>query len=160
MNINGHGLREHLQLLAPLFGLIGAVWALRLVAAAAGASHGIARLFSVSVAVPICVLLAVLLMHTRRFGGYANVVTVTFLLVLWAQLLISAAIAFFAFTGKHNIYSEPEYSFGLLNPWKHIAGHLTFGIGFGTLVGTAMGCLFLWMLRKLPADPAPQMKQR
>jgi hypothetical protein len=160
MKIHGHGLQDHLRLVTPLLGLIASVWALRLIASAAGAPHGVASMFSVSVAVPICVLLAVLLMHFRRFGSYPNVVMVTFLLVFWGQVLISAAIGFYALTGKQNIYSIPEYSFGGLSAWKHVAGHLTFGVGFGTLVGTGMGCLFLWMLRKLPEEPAHHLKQR
>ncbi|HEV2349650.1 MAG TPA: hypothetical protein VG028_07390 [Terriglobia bacterium] len=155
MNINRHGLRDHLQLAAPLFGVIAAVWALREISDAARAPHVVVHILSVTVAVPICVIMAVLLIHVRRFGGYANVVLTALLLVSWGQLLIVTAIAFSAFTGIETVYARPEYSFRDMSPWKHIVGHLTFGVGFGSLFAAAMGCLLLWMLRRLPADHVP-----
>lgn len=154
MKIGGHDLRDHFRLLAPSFGLITAVWLLRLVLDEVGAPHGVVRAFSVLVASAVAVLLAVLLMHAKRFGSYPNVAAAAFLLVFWAQLVIASAIAFAALTGTRNIYTAPEYSFGASH-WRHIAGHLTFGVGEGTLLGTAMGSLLLWLLRFLvPAAPA------
>ena len=149
MNIGGHGLREHLQLLAPLFGLIAAVWVLRLVVFAAGApaSSLWLRVISVTVFGAVSILLAVLMIHRRRFGSYANVVVATFLLACWQQVLIVAAILFTALTGITNVYSAPAFSFGE-SLAVHAAGHLTFGIGSGTIFGGAMGCLLLWMLRR------------
>jgi hypothetical protein len=152
MNINGHGLRDHIQLAGPLFGVIAAVWALREIIEAAGAPHMVVHIVSVTVAVPVCVIMAVLLIHVRRFGGYANVVLTALLLVFWGQLLIIVAIEFSAFSGIQTVYAEPEYSFKGMSPVKHILGHLTFGVGLGTLFASAMGCLLLWMLRRLPAD--------
>lgn len=148
MKICGCSLRDHLRLLAPLFGLITAVWLLRLVLYAADAPLSLVRVCSVTVAGAIAVLLAVLLMHTRRFGSYSNVVLASFLLVCWEEGLIVMAIAFSALTGIKNIYAAPEFS-ERLSPVSHIVGHLTFSVGLGTLFGAAMGCLLLWMLRKL-----------
>jgi hypothetical protein len=147
MNINGFSLRDHLRLLAPLFGLIASVWALRLVLGAMGASRLVLSICSVTLAGAVALLLAVLLIHSRRAGGYANVAAAVFLLECCEQGLISAAIAFGALTGTQNVYSAPEFSFGL-TPLRHILGHLTFGIGMGTLFGSATGCLLLWLLRK------------
>jgi hypothetical protein len=154
MKIGGYGLRDHLRLLAPLFALIAAVWALRLVLHAAGAPFGLVRICSVTVAGAVSILLAALLIHTRRFGSYPNAVLASFLLVCWEQLLIVAAIAFSAFSHVQNVFAAPEYSQrfehgGALTPAQHIAGHLTFGLGIGTLFGAAMSCLLLWMLRRL-----------
>jgi hypothetical protein len=156
MKISGHGLREHLRLLIPSLGLITAVFVLRLVLHAAGAPSGLVRACSVTVAGAVAVLVAVLFIHTRRFGSYPNVVVATLFLVGWEQLLLSGAIAFYAFTGVSNVYSVPEYSSGrFADPWHHIAGHLIFGLGFGELLGAAMGCLLLWMLRRLvPVEQA------
>src|SRR6266404_4864182 len=133
MDIKGHGLRDHIRLLAPLFGVIAAVWALRMGLAAMTCPRAVWFFISVSVTVPVCIALAAWLIYVRRFGGYANVVLATILLVCWSQLLIVAAIAFSAFTGIETVYSEPEFSFGIHNPWKHILGHLTFGVGMGIL---------------------------
>jgi hypothetical protein len=137
MTAGSLGLRDQVRLLVPLFALIAAVWALRLVLDAAGAPNDIVRL-------------AVVLMHFRRLGRYSNVIVATILLVFWTQLLIVLAIAFAAVTGVQNVFAIPEYSpphgSGVL---PHIAGHLTFGLGFGILVGSAMACLTLWTLRRL-----------
>jgi len=154
MNINGHGLQDHIRLAAPLFGVIAAVWALRLILAAAGAPRGLVMTASVTIAHAFCILVVAVLIHFRRFGSYANVVVASFLFTSWSNLLVSAAIAFTSLTGRVNIYSAPEFSAHMLTPTQHIVGHLTFGIGFGTIIGAAMGCLLLWMLRRLPADSA------
>jgi hypothetical protein len=153
MRIGGHGLREHIHLLKPLFGLIAAVWLLRMVLDKAGTPPTVVRMVSVTVAGAASILLAVLLIHFKSFGSYANVVAAAFLLELWAQLLICGAIAFSALTGTVNIYTAPEYSFHY-PPAAHIVGHLTGALGFGTLFGAAMGCLLLWMLRRIvPVAP-------
>lgn len=149
MRIAGHEIREYFRLLAPLFGLIAAVWVLRLVLAAIGASPALVRTCSVSVTGAISVLLAVLLIHMRGFGSYLDVVVSALFLILWEQLLISSAIAFTIFTNIVNVYSAPEYSFRGMSQWRHIAGHMTFGVGSGILFGSLMGCLLLWLLRRL-----------
>jgi len=161
MNIGGHGIREHLRFLTPLFVLLAAVWALRMVADYAGAPMGFIRVVSVNVAGSFSILIAVILMHVKKFGGYANVAAATFLLVLFKELLISAAIIFSNLTGLNTIYSVPEFSGPpghRLGPWWHVFGHLTFGIGFQTLFGTAMGLLILWILRTL-VPPIKEAKQ-
>lgn len=160
MKIGGHGLRDHLRLLTPLFGLIAALWALRIVLALAGTHPSIVRYFSVGVAGAASGLVAVWLIHFRRFGSYPNVVFATFLLLLWEELLIVAAITFAALTGTGNIYTASEYAMRISHA-NHIAAHLTLGVGVGTLFGSAMGCGLLWMLRKFvpvtqPGQPSAQ----
>ncbi|HXX23475.1 MAG TPA: hypothetical protein VEO19_10015 [Terriglobia bacterium] len=146
MRIGGHGLREHIRFLMPLFGLIAAVWLLRLVMDKAGTPPTVVRMVSVTVAGAASILLAVLLIHFKAFGSYASVVVASFLLALWEQLLICSAIAFSALTGTTNIYTAPEYSHRS-GPLAHIFGHITFSLGLGTLFGAGMGCLLLWLLR-------------
>jgi hypothetical protein len=148
MKIGERGFREHLHLLAPLFGLIAAVWALRMVLAVAGAPHVVIHYCSVTAASAISILFAVLLIYFKKFGGYANVAASAVLLHLWAQLLISGALTFAILTGTSNIYGAPEYAFRM-TPVQNLLSHLTFSLAFGSLVGTAMGCLLLWLLRKL-----------
>ena len=145
------GLMDHIRLLTPLFGLIAAVWLFRLILGASGASHWLLMATSVTGAASLAVLLAVLLIHVRRFGGYSSVVMATLLLVVWGQILIVGAIVFSVMTGMDNIYIAPEFSvpgddrFHL----RHILGHLSVGVGAGTLFGAGMGCFLLWLLRLL-----------
>jgi hypothetical protein len=148
MKIGSHGLRDHIRLLMPLFGLIAAVWLLRLVLDKAGTPPSLVRLASVTVAGSASILLAVLLIHFKAFGGYGNVAAAAFLLEFWSQLLICGAIAFSSLTGTTNIYTAPEYS-PRSGQLAHIIGHITFGLGLGTLFGAGMGCLLLWLLRRI-----------
>jgi len=148
MKIGGHGLRGHIQLLMPVFGFITAVWLLRLIMDKAGTPPMMVKMVSVTVATSASILLAVLLIHFKGFGSYANVVTAAFLLQFWAQLLICGTIAFSVLTHTTNIYTAPEYS-PRAGQAAHIVGHLTFGLGMGTLFGAGMGCLLLFLLRHI-----------
>jgi hypothetical protein len=157
MNVHGRTFKEHLQLLWPLFGFIAAVWVLRMVLGFAGAPKWVLHWVSVTLATTVAVFLAVLLIHARRFGGYVNIVFSVFLLAVWEQLLLSGAIAFAAMTGTHNIYSAPEYS-PLGTPLQHVLGHLTFGVGFVTLFGSAVGCALYFLLsRIMPTSSTPKV---
>ncbi len=155
MKIGGHGLRDHLRLLAPLFGLIAAVWALRMILDYAGVPLSVVRVFSVSLADALSMLLAVVLVHQKKFGSYSNLIFAVFLLNLWAQLLIVLAMAFSMLTGVQTIYNAPEFS-AHMTPWHHLLGHLTFGVGVTTLFGAAMTCLLLWLLRKVVSAFPPE----
>jgi amino acid transporter len=151
--------REHIRLLAPMFALIAAVWLLRMLLDALGVPHGAVRVFSVTVSSALSLLIAVVLMHLRGFGSYVNVVMASLLLAAWAQFLIVIAIVFSVITGIENIFTEPEFSIPEPDPHHihHILGHLTYGVGWGTLLGAATGCLLLFLLRLLvPTLPSRQ----
>lgn len=156
MKIKGHTLGDYFRLLGPLFGLIAIVWALRLALGLTSTPLWIVRLVSVSGALALATVFAVLLIHVRRFGSYPHVFLVSFLLVAWREILIIGAILFSVATGKENIFTAPEFSIQGDDPnhIRHIIGHLTFGIGAGTLLGGLIGCLLLWLLRKM-VPPRP-----
>ena len=151
MKIGEHGLKEHIRLLAPLFGLVAAVWLLRTILSAVGMSPRYFQTASVTWAAALAVLLAALFIHIRDFGGYSSVVLSSFLLAVWGNGLIILAVLFSVVTGMDNVYTKPEFSSPDGDPYhiRHILGHLTFGIGSGTLFGAATGCFLLWLLRKL-----------
>jgi hypothetical protein len=161
MQIGGYRLRQHVRLLAPLFALLAGIWALRWVLGSIEAMRWTLHVVSVTVATSVAVLLAVLMIHMRRFGGYANVVVASLLLNIWGELLVALAIVFAVLTGIDNIYVAPEFSLSGSDPHqiRHIRGHLTFSIGIGTLAGCAMGCLLLFLLRRLaPVRPRPEQR--
>src|SRR5262245_24413659 len=110
MKFCGRGFGDHGRLLAPLFGVIAIVWAVRWVLDAAGFSHGLVRVFSVTGATSLAILIAVWLIHRRGFGSYPNVVVATLLLVVFEQALIVVAIIFSILTGMENVFTEPEFS--------------------------------------------------
>ncbi len=149
MKVGGLRARDHIRLLYPLFVLIAAVFLLRLILAAADSPEWVVRLVSVTTTTGISILIAVALLHFRHSGGYANAVFASFLINIWAQLLIIGAISVSALFGTTNVYTYPEYSPAGLDPYRlrHILGHISAGMGFGTLEGAAAGCIFLWLLR-------------
>lgn len=110
MRIGGYRLRQHLKMLAPMFALLCVVWALRWIIDSLGAPGWLLQVTSITAATPIAVLLAVLAIHSRRFGGYVNVVVSSLLLNFWAELLVVAAIAFSVLTDIPNVYTVPEFS--------------------------------------------------
>lgn len=144
-------MRDHVRLLGPLFGFIAAVFALRMIMAAADTPLWATRMVSVTTATSLSILLAALLFHTRRFGSYANVVVSSLLLNIWSEALVVSAILFATLTKTSNVYVAPAFSIPGDDPLhlKHIYAHLTYGIGTGTLTGAAVGCLFLWLLRRI-----------
>ena len=158
MNVCGRSIRDHIRMLAPLFGLITIVWALRWGLDQAGFSHGLVRAFSVTGATSLAILIAVWLIHRRGFGSYPNVVVASLLLVVFSQLIIVVAIAFSVMTKTENVFTEPEFSIVGDDPFhvRHIIGHMTFGVGAGMLFGAATGCLMLWLLRTLVPTRARQ----
>lgn len=151
MRIGEHGLIDHLRLLRPMFVFIAAVWLLRIFLDLAGASGTLVNAASVTGAAALAVLISVLLIHVKRFGSYASVVLVSFLNVVWGQVLVVLAIAFSVLTHTENIFTAPEYSMPAQDPYHlhHILGHLTLVLGAGTLFGAAVGCFLLWVLRVL-----------
>jgi hypothetical protein len=161
MKIGGHPLRQHLRLLAPLFALLGGVWVLRWIIGCISTSGWMLHVVSLTLFSPIAVLFAVLMLHVRRFGGYASVVVCSLLLNAWTESLIVLAIVFSVVTGVSSIYTAPMYSPPDIDPHhlRHIRGHLTYGIGISTLAGAAMGSLLLFLLRKL-APMGPEASER
>lgn len=147
MEISGRTLKEHMKLLRPFLALVTAVFLIRFVVGLMGAPDMFFRLFSVGLAIALAVLLAVVVIHLRGFGGYANVVLSALLIVGWGELLIIGAVLFSVLTGVDTVYSLPEFSLGD-DPYHagHILGHVA-GIGMGTLVGAATGCFLLFFMR-------------
>ena len=140
--------KQLVRLLGPLFGVIFAVWFLRLVLAAAGAPGWLITPFSITGIIPVSTLLAVLLIHVKRAGGYAQVVLASVLLAAVGQLLISLAIAFTMVTGVENVFSAPGFTPSHSTHLEHLCAHLL-GIILFSALGSIVGCFFLWLVRVL-----------
>ncbi len=148
MKLGGYRFQVYLALLAPLFAFIGAVWLLRLLLDTLGVPLEIVKIFSVTAASAISVLLATVMMHMRSFGGFLHVVICSTILALFSQALITATILFAVVTGIPNIFVAPEFSVPV-DPHhiRHIVGHMSFSVGAEVLLGSAMGSFLLWVLR-------------
>jgi hypothetical protein len=151
MKIGGHRLIEHIRLLLPVLSLVTGVWLLRWIVSASGAPVELTKLVSLTTTTGVSTILAVLLIRSRGYGGYASVVLASFIISAWAQFLIVAAITYASVTQKNNVYTLPIYSLPArdVTPLEHIYEHLTSGIGMGTIVSAGVGCLLMWLLRKM-----------
>ena len=147
--------KQLVRLLGPLFGIILAVWFLRLVLAAAGAPGWLITPFSITGIIPVSALLAVLLIHVKRAGGYAQVVLASVLLAAVGQLLVAIAIAFTMATGVVNVYSAPEFTPSHSTQLMHLCSHL-FGIILFGVFGSMVGCFFLCLVRVLMPNPGAE----
>lgn len=158
MKISGRSLGDHFKLCLPYFGIVSAVWALRLLAGAIDLPLSAARLISVTISVEICLVLLVVQIHLRHFGGYASVFLCSLILNAWAQLLICAAVGFAWLTATSNIFTHPSFLMTRPEPNLplHIYGQLTFVLGYMTLVAAGMGCLLLFLLRLVLPHRSPQ----
>lgn len=139
--------REMVRLFLPLFGVVSAVWLLRLILGAAGAPDWLLAPLSITLVTPASVLLAVVLIHAKRAGGYGLVALASLLLAALGQILVALAVAFTIATGIQNVYSYPEFS-PQTSQLAHVYGHLFLIVPF-TVLGTVMGCVFLFALRIL-----------
>ncbi len=147
MSLRGLALRQHLKLIAPMLGIVMAVWAIRILAYEAGFSLTTVRLFSVTLTVQICLVLAVVQIHLRK-GRYFSVVMASLLFNLWAQLLICSMLLFAIVTGTSNVFTHPQFAVpGATNLWVQIRGQMTLVLGFNMLFGAATGSLLLFLLR-------------
>ena len=63
MRICGYRMRDHIRLLAPLFGFVAAVWLIRLILGMLDV--GFVRVFSVTGAYALATLMAAVLIHIR-----------------------------------------------------------------------------------------------
>ena len=149
MTISGRSLGDHFRLSLACLGILTAVWALRLLAGAVEIPFSAVRLISVTLGVEICLVLLVVQIHLRHFGGYASVFLCSLILNAWAQMLICSAVGFAWLTGTSNIFTHPAFLMTRPDPnlLLHIYGQLTFVLGYMTLVAACTGCLLLCLLR-------------
>jgi len=150
MSIFGKRLSEYVDFCKPFLVLIPIVGIVRLALSLSGAPNSTARWFSVTALVWIAVLYYAVRVHTRRFGSYKQLLVISALLNLSAQVIIVGGIVLAIVTGTGNIFSAPEYAFGGDGrTWLHVAAHLFIGTIAGSLVPWLIGSLVLFVNSKL-----------
>jgi hypothetical protein len=148
--IFGKRLSEYVEFCKVFLILIAATGLLRLALSLGGVPNSTVRWFSVSALIWIGVLYYAVRVHARGFGGYKQLLVITVLLNLTAQVIIISGIVLAIFTGTDNIFSAPEYAFGSDGKtWLHAGAHLTVGTVAGSLVPWLMGSLVLLVTKKL-----------
>jgi hypothetical protein len=150
MTIFGKRLSEYVAFCKPFLILILVVGIARLALSLGGVPNSIARWLSITVVIWIGVLYYAIRVHTSGFGSYKQLLPICVLQSLAAQAVIVPSIILAIFTGKDNIYSVPEYSFGSDGKsWLHVGAHLLLGTTVAPLIGWLVGCLIMFATKKL-----------
>jgi hypothetical protein len=150
MTIFGKRLSEYIAFAKLFLGLILVVGIARLVLSLGGAPSSIAKWLSITAVMWIGVVYYSIRVHTSGFGSYKHLLPIYVLQSLAAQLIIVPAIVLAIFTGKDNIYSVPEYSFGGDGKtWLHAGAHLVVGTTIAPLIGWLVGCVIMFAAKKL-----------
>ena len=153
MSIFGKRLSEYVDFCKPFLVLIPIVGIVRLALSLSGAPNSTARWFSVTALVWIAVLYYAVRVHTRRFGSYKQLLVISALLNLAAQVIIIGGIVLAIVTGTGNIFSAPEYAFGSDGrTWLHVAAHVFIGTIAGSVVPWLIGSLVFFVTTKLTAS--------
>lgn len=154
MIIFGKRLSEYLAFSKPFLGLILVVGSARLALSLGGIPSSSVKWLSITAVMWIGILYFAVRIHTSGFGSYKQLLPICVLQSLTAQVIIVPAIVLAIFTGNDNIYSAPEFNFGVDGKtWSHVWAHLLVGTTAGSLVGWLVGCLILFATKKLaPKD--------
>lgn len=88
--------------------------------------------------------------YTSGFGSYKQLLPILVLQSIVAQSIIIAGIVIAIVTHRDNIFSAPEYSGGGDGKnWVHAGAHLVFGVIVGSLLGWLVGCVIMWVTKKV-----------
>ena len=148
MTIFGKPLSDYVAFCKPFLILIPLVGIIRLALSLAGTPNTTARWLSMTALIWIAVIYYSMRIHTTGFGSYKHLLVICVLLNLSMQAVSISAIVLAALTNTVNIFSTPEFSFGV-TPWLHAAMHVVVGIPLGSLVPWLIGSLILAVTRKV-----------
>jgi len=150
MTIFGKPLSHYVEFCKPFLVLVPIAGIVRLALSLGGLPNSTAKWISVTALVGIGVLYYSVRLHTSGFGSYKQLLVISVLLNLAAQVVIIFGIVLAIVTGMPNIYSAPEYAFGSDGAtWSHAAAHLFIGTTAGSVVPWLIGSLVLFIAKKV-----------
>jgi hypothetical protein len=157
MTIFNKPLSEYVAFCGPFLILIPLVGIVRLALSVNGAPNTTVRWVTMTGLMVIAVIYCAVRVQTTGFGSYKHLLVVCALLNLTTQIVSIAGIVTARVTGRENIFSAPEYSFGAGSSLGHIAAHVFVGTTVGSLVPWLVGSLILAATRKLSAPSRAQV---
>ena len=150
MMIFGKRLSEYVAFSKLFLGLILIVGIARLSLSLGGVPNSTAKWLSITVVMWIGVLYYSIRVHVSGFGSYKQLLPTCVLQACTAQLVIVPAIVLAILSQHDNIFSAPEYSFGQDGKtWFHVGAHLGVGTTIGSLASWLVGCLIMFVTKKL-----------
>ncbi len=154
MTIYGKTVSQYVQFQGPILGFILVVGLARLALSLAGVSTSSVKYFSLTAAWLLGLVILSILVHTRSFGSYKQLLPLVAIQTLVAHAFTAAAVVLAIVTTRDNIFSLPEYSGGADGKtWLHVGAHLFLAIPVVTLGGWLIGSAILSLTRKVaPSD--------
>jgi len=149
----GKRISEYLAFQKVFLVLIAVVGLLRLGLSLAGLPNTTVRWLSMNVVAWAGVFYYGVAVHTRRFGGYKQLLPLGLFQTLVMQAIAVIGILL-AIAGYDNIFAAPEFSFNAQSQWAHLAAHLTVGIIVPPFLLWAVSSLVLLVTRKAAPRPA------
>ncbi len=150
MKIFGKSLSEYIRFQKIFLILILIVGLARLGLSLAGVPTSIVKFFSLTVVMLIGFVYYAVRVQTSGFGSYKQLLPLIVIQNILGEGIIILGIMIAIFTGKDNIFSQPEYSAGMDGKsWSHVAGHLLIGIILLSLVWWGVGSVLMYVTGKL-----------
>ncbi|HEV8130433.1 MAG TPA: hypothetical protein VGQ81_04225 [Acidobacteriota bacterium] len=153
MTIFGKSLSEYIRFQKGFLLLIVAVAVARLALSLAGVPNATAKWVSVTAMLLIGLLYYSVRVYTSGFGSYRQLLPIIWFQSFTAHLIIAAAIVLGIVTQHDNIFTAPEYSGGGDGKtWFHAGAHLVLGTTVGPLIGWLVGCLIMFITKKVKRE--------
>ena len=154
MTIFGKKLSEYVAFQKGILAVIAIVGILRLGLSLAGVANATTKWLSMTVVVLIATIYYGVVVYTKRFGSYRQILPLLVNQSILANLIVIVGILISAATGKQNIFTANEYGGNLSVP-LHIGGHVLAGLVIFPLVGWAIASLVMFVTRKVTGTPRP-----
>ena len=150
MTFFGKSLPEYVSFEKEILGFIVIVGLGRLILSLAGTPNARTKFVSITVATLLGWLYVAYKVNKHQFGSYKPLLPLVAIQSLTASVIIAGSVALAILTNRDNIYSAPEYSFGVDGKtWGHAGAHLFIATIFLSLAGWAIGSLALFIARKI-----------
>lgn len=150
MTIYGKTVSEYARFQRPILGFILVVGLARLGLSLAGVSTSSVKYFSLTAAWLLGLVILSILVHTRTFGSYKQLLPLVAIQSLVAQVFTAAAVVLAIAMAQDNIFSLPEYSGNVDGKtWIHAGAHLVIAAPVFTLAGWLIGSAILFVTRKV-----------
>jgi hypothetical protein len=133
--------------------LIAAVGLTRLALSLAGLPDRTVAWFSMNVVVWAGALYFGAAVYTKGFGSYKQLLPLMFFAMLTEQSIAVLGILL-TIAGLPNVFTAPEFSFGVQSHWIHLLSHLTIGIVVPPFLLWAGSSLVLLVTKKVSRRPA------
>jgi hypothetical protein len=133
--------------------LIAAVGLIRLGLSLAGLADHTVAWFSMNVVVWAGALYFGAAVYTKGFGSYKQLLPLMIFATLTMQSIAVLGILL-SIAGTPNVFTAPEFSFGVQSQWIHLLAHLTIGLVAPPLLLWGVSSVVMLVTKKVSRRPA------